>query len=241
MNATTPNIEIRRANERGRTQIGWLDSAHSFSFGQYFDPNRVGYRSLRVINDDRVAPGAGFGEHGHDNMEIITWVLDGSLRHGDSLENSRTLIPGEVQVMTAGSGIRHSEFNGSSTDESHFIQIWITPKSRDIEPRYDQRAIDPQARHNRFAPIASGLAAHEAEGALPIHQDAAVLVADIEAGASATHPISEGRAAYVHIATGTAEIAGQTLSAGDAAVIESAGVIEVKGIDQAQVILFDLT
>ncbi|MEO0474446.1 MAG: pirin family protein [Planctomycetota bacterium] len=240
MNTTTPNIEIRRADERGRTRIGWLDSAHSFSFGQYYDPQRVGYRSLRVINDDRVAPGAGFGEHGHDNMEIITWVLGGSLKHGDSLANARTLTPGEVQVMSAGSGIRHSEFNGSNTDESHFIQIWITPKSRDIEPRYDQRTVGAHARHNRFAPIASGFEAHQADGALPIHQDAAVLIADIDAGASVVHQITDNRAAYLHVATGTVELAGETLTTGDAAVIESAGEIQVKGIDGAQVILFDL-
>ena len=240
MNTTTPNIEFRRANERGRTRIGWLDSAHSFSFGQYYDPLRVGYRSLRVINDDRVAPGAGFGEHGHDNMEIITWVLDGSLKHGDSLANARTLTPGEVQVMSAGSGIHHSEFNGSQTDESHFLQVWITPKAGDIEPRYDQRTIGAQARHNRFAPIASGIDAHRAEGALPIHQDAAVMVADIDANASVSHDVSVGRAAYVHVAIGTAELAGHTLSAGDAAIIETPGEIEVKGIDNAQVLLFDL-
>lgn len=244
MNTTIPNIEIRRADDRGRTRIGWLDSAHAFSFGQYYDPQRLGYRTLRVINDDRVAPAAGFGEHGHDNMEIITWVLAGSLRHGDSLANARTLTPGEVQVMSAGSGIRHSEFNGSETDVSHFLQIWITPKSRDIEPRYDQRTIGAHARHNRFAPIASGLEAHRAEGALPIHQDAAVLVADLvadlDAGASARYEVAQGRAAYIHIATGKVELAGHTLEAGDAAIIETAAGLEVTGIDPSQVMLFDL-
>jgi hypothetical protein len=240
MNTTTPNIEIRRADERGKTQIGWLDSAHSFSFGQYYDPARVGYRSLRVINDDRVAPGAGFGEHGHDNMEIITWVLDGSLKHGDSLANTRTLTPGEVQVMSAGSGIRHSEFNGSETEVSHFLQMWITPKSRDIEPRYDQRAIPADARRNRFAPIASGFESHQADNALPIHQDAAVLVGDVDRDASVSYTVQSGRAAYIHVATGSVELLGHTLSAGDAAVIESVGEIEVVGVDQAQIMLFDL-
>jgi len=240
MSTTVPNIEIRRAADRGRTQIGWLDSAHSFSFGQYFDPARVGYRSLRVINDDRVAPAAGFGEHGHDNMEIITWVLDGSLKHGDSLANARTLAPGEVQVMSAGSGIRHSEFNGSETHPSHFLQMWITPKSRDIEPRYDQRTIGAHARHNRFAPIASGFESHHAQGALPIHQDAAVLVADIEHEASATHQLTDGRAAYAHVATGSVELAGHALAAGDAAIVEAPGAIEVIGAENAQVLLFDL-
>ncbi|MBX2853216.1 MAG: pirin family protein [Phycisphaeraceae bacterium] len=240
MNTTIPNIEIRRAVDRGRTQIGWLDSAHAFSFGQYHDPQRLGYRSLRVINDDRVAPGAGFGEHGHDNMEIITWVLQGTLRHGDSLANARALGPGEVQVMSAGSGIRHSEFNGSDTEASHFLQVWITPKSRDIEPRYDQRTIGAHARHNRFTPIASGIQAHQAEGALPIHQDAVVLVADIDVGATVSHEIAVGRAAYVHVAAGKIVLAEHTLSAGDAAIIEQPGTFEVKGVDQAQVMLFDL-
>lgn len=240
MNATTPNIEIRRAADRGTTQIGWLDSAHSFSFGQYHDSQRVGYRSLRVINDDRVAPGMGFGDHGHDNMEIITWVIDGSLSHGDSLENRRTVTPGEVQVMSAGSGIRHSEVNGSATKPSHFLQVWITPKDRGIEPRYDQRTVGAHARHNRFAPIASGIESHQADGALPIHQDAAVLVADIDAQASASHVVAEGRAAYIHIVTGKVELVGQTLAAGDAAIIETPGEIAVTGIDASQVMVFDL-
>ena len=240
MTTTRHNIEIRRTSERGRTQIGWLDSAHSFSFGHYYDPRRVGYRSLRVINDDRIAPGAGFGEHGHDNMEIISWMLDGALRHGDSLENSQDLRPGEVQVMSAGSGIRHSEFNASKTDPAHLIQIWIQPKSAGIEPRYDQKTIDADARHNAFAPIASGDEAHVAAGALPIHQDAAVLVADIEPDASAAYTLAETRGAYVHIATGQVELAGEVLEAGDAAVIESPSDIVVKGIEPAQVLLFDL-
>lgn len=244
MQAATPSIEIRRAQDRGRTQIAWLDSAHSFSFGQYRDPRRMGFRSLRVINDDRVAPGAGFGEHGHDNMEIITWVLEGTLRHGDSLANSQELSPGEVQVMSAGSGIRHSEHNGSTTQESHFLQVWIVPKSRDIEPRYDQRRVDPAARQNRFAPLASGLEKHQADGALPIHQDAAVLVADIEVGASSSYAIGRDRGVYLHVAFGEVELgfgsAGETLYAGDAAMIESPGEVTVKGIQLAQVMLFDL-
>lgn len=241
MTATHNNIEIRRASERGRTQIGWLDSAHSFSFGHYYDSQRVGYRTLRVINDDHIAPGAGFDEHGHDNMEIISWMLGGALRHGDSLENSRELRPGEVQVMSAGSGIRHSEFNASQTDPAHLIQIWIQPKSTGIEPRYDQKTIDADARHNAFAPIASGDEAHISAGALPIHEDAAVLVADIDTNAATSYTLSEGRGAYIHIAMGKVELAGQTLDAGDAAVIESPGEIDLKGIEQAQVLLFDLT
>lgn len=240
MTTTKSNIEIRRAGERGRTRIGWLDSAHSFSFGRYYDPRRMGYRSLRVINDDVIQPGTGFGEHGHDNMEIITWVLEGALRHGDSLANSRELRPGEVQVMSAGTGIRHSEFNASKTEPGHFIQVWIEPKSAGIVPRYDQATIDGEARRNRFAPIASGEPGHVQAGALPIHQDAAVLVADIEAGGLATHALPEGRGAYVHVATGKVELAGAVLVAGDAAVLETPGEISVKGIEASQVMLFDL-
>ncbi len=236
----TPSIEVRRATERGRTQIGWLDSAHSFSFGHYHDPKRMGYRSLRVINDDRIAPGAGFGEHGHDNMEIISWMLGGALRHGDSLENSRELRPGEVQVMSAGSGIRHSEFNASADDPAHLIQVWIQPSEQNIAPRYDQTLIEPEARHNRFAPIASGRASDVGAGALPIHQDAVVLVADLADGATASYALAEGRGAYAHVMTGAAEIAGTALAAGDAAVIESPGEISVRGVELARVLLFDL-
>lgn len=238
--STTQNIEIRRANERGRTRIGWLDSAHSFSFGQYYDPQRLGYRSLRVINDDWIEPGAGFGEHGHDNMEIISWTLEGALRHGDSLENSQVLAPGEVQVMTAGTGIRHSEFNASSTEKAHFIQVWIQPSEQGVSPRYGQTTIDPEKRRNAFAPIASGMPGHVEQGALPIDQDAAVLIADLDNDASATYALAEGRAAYVHMTTGSAELAGQTLSAGDAAIIETPGEIALIGKDAAQVMLFDL-
>ena len=240
MNTTTPNIEVRRASEHGRTQIDWLDSAHSFSFGQYRDPKRMGYRSLRVINDDRITPGAGFGEHGHDNMEIISWVLDGSLRHGDSLDNTRELRPGEVQVMTAGIGIHHSEFNGSQDKPAHFLQVWIKPSKQGVSPRYDQRAIDPAKRHNAFTPIASGHDADLQADALPIHQDARVLVADIQAGGAASYMVKQARGVYIHVATGIADLSGTALEAGDAAIIESPGEFRVKGVDTAQVMLFDL-
>ena len=240
MTMTTNPIEIRRGDTRGRTQIGWLDSAHSFSFGQYYDPERMGYRTLRVINDDHIAPGSGFGEHGHDNMEIISWAIEGSLRHGDSLENSRELKPGEVQVMTAGSGIRHSEFNASETEAAHFLQVWIKPSEQGVTPRYDQAAIDSAKRHNAFAPIASGHDADVKAGALPIHQDARVLVADIDAKGSASYEVSAGRGVYVHIATGQVTLAGQILNAGDAAIIESPGSMTVEGTESSQVMLFDL-
>lgn len=233
---------IRRADTRGRTRIGWLDSAHSFSFGGYHDPRRMGYRSLRVVNDDRVAPGAGFGEHSHDNMEIITWVLSGSLRHGDSLENSRTLNPGEVQVMSAGTGIHHSEFNASATEPAHFLQVWIEPDRHGVAPRYDQRLVSASARRNAFAPIASGRGEHVQAGVLPICQDAAVLVADVDGAARYT--LGEGRGAYLHAVFGEIAFAsgagGGTLAAGDAAVIETPGEISVRAAAPAQAMLFDL-
>lgn len=238
--STTTNIEVRRADTRGRTRIGWLDSAHSFSFGRYIDRGRMGYRALRVINDDVIQPGAGFGEHGHDNMEIVTWMLDGSLRHGDSLDNSRELKPGEVQVMTAGAGIRHSEFNASATEPAHLLQVWLLPSERDVVPRYDQKAIDPAARRNAFAPIASGRAGDVAAGALPIHQDARVAIADLDEGGSAGYALSPGRGAYLHVATGRVTLAGQTLEAGDAAIIETPGELAVTGEEPSQVMLFDL-
>ncbi len=237
---TTHDIEIRRGTERGRTRIGWLDSAHSFSFGRYYDPGRMGYRSLRVINDDVIKPGAGFGEHGHDNMEIITWMLKGALRHGDSLANSRELKPGEVQVMSAGTGIRHSEINASADEPAHLIQVWIEPTSQGIAPRYDQATIATHVRRNRFAAIASGRKEDIAAGALPIHQDAAVAVADLDAQATATYALSSGRSAYVHVATGKVDLSGHTLEAGDAAIIERPGEIVVKSVEASQVMLFDL-
>lgn len=240
MTATTNNIEIRKAGDRGRTRLGWLDSAHSFSFGRYIDRDRMGYRSLRVINDDVIQPGAGFGEHGHDNMEIITWMLDGALRHGDSLANSRELKPGEVQVMTAGTGIRHSEFNASSTEPAHLLQVWLLPSERDAVPRYDQKTIDPALRRNAFAPIASGRDADIESGALPIHQDARVAIADLDEGGSAHHTLAEGHGAYLHVATGRVTLAGQTLEAGDAAILETPGELMVTGEAASQVMLFDL-
>lgn len=241
---THGDFTVFRADERGQTRLGWLNSAHSFSFGRYLDPERMGYRALRVINDDVVAPGGGFGEHPHADMEIITWVLSGALRHGDSLENSRQLRPGEVQVMSAGSGIRHSEFNASDTEPAHFVQVWIEPAERGGTPRYDQATIDRDARRNRFTPIASGRADDIAAGTLPIRQDAAVWVADVDGRAALSYTVAEGRHVYLHLATGEVEVGfgadGTTLSAGDAVTIESPGTIKLVGVEPSQVMLFDL-
>jgi hypothetical protein len=233
----TNEITIRRSEDRGATQIGWLDSRHSFSFGGYYDPKNMGYRALRVINDDYIAPGMGFGEHGHDNMEIITWMLEGSLRHGDSMGHLENLSPGEAQVMSAGSGLRHSEFNASKDARAHLLQVWIEPSVRNIEPRYGQRVFDAADRADRFQAIASGRGTQDA---LPIHQDADVLIADVSAGGEVTYDLADGRHAYVHIATGKVTLNGAELSAGDAATIESAGKLNIVGSEASQVMLFDL-
>lgn len=235
---THSRITVRPSDARGLTQLGWLHSRHSFSFGRYYDPQNVGYRSLRVINDDVISPGAGFGEHGHDNMEILTWMINGALRHGDSLENSRRLEPGELQAMSAGSGIRHSEYNDSKAEPARLLQIWIEPAERGIEPGYDQRRFDAEGRRNRWQTLASG---DGEDGALPIHQDAAMRVADLDAGALVNIDVESGRYAYVHVATGSVEVEGQTLAAGDAFTAEVEATLSVKALDGAQVIWFDLS
>ncbi len=230
-------ITIRRGDDRGKTAMGWLHSRHSFSFGGYYDPQNMGYRSLRVINDDVVAPGGGFGEHGHDNMEILTWVLEGSLRHGDSLGHDRLLVPGELQRMSAGSGIRHSEHNGSSRDKVHFLQIWIEPDRVDVAPAYDQQMFDAADRRNRWQTLASD---DGRDGSMRIHQDAVVRVADLAAGAAVDLGVQAQRRAYVHVAFGAVRVGGQTLAAGDAFTVEETGGLTLVGVEPAQVLWFDL-
>ncbi len=234
---TIPKLTLRRAADRGRTDIGWLDSYHSFSFGEYHDPAHMAFRSLRVINDDIIAPSTGFGEHPHRDMEIITWVLEGQLRHGDSLGNSEVLGPGELQYMSAGSGIRHSEYNASATDPVHLLQIWIMPKTRGIEPRYGQVTIDRAARQNRFHPVVTG---DGRDGTIPIEQDATLAIADLDAGRSATWTTQGDRHLYAHIARGSVELLGETLAAGDAAMISEATTLTIKADSDAEVLLFDL-
>lgn len=238
---TPATFNILRAQARGRTRLGWLDSWHSFSFGGHHDPSRMGYRALRVINDDIISPGAGFGEHPHRDMEILTWVLEGALRHGDSLDNSEVLRPGELQRMTAGSGIRHSEFNASSTDPARLLQIWVEPSERGLEPAYGQRSFPAEARANRWQTLATGRPdAADAGSAMSIHQDAAMRVTDLEPGASLVLSVEAGRFAYAHIATGSVSLAGETLHAGDAAEITGPAELPLVGGSVAQVLVFDL-
>lgn len=232
-------MRIRKAQERGLTQLSWLHSRHSFSFGDYYDPKNIGFRTLRVINDDIIAKGAGFGMHGHRDMEIITLVINGELEHKDSLGHGEKLRPGEVQVMSAGSGIRHSEFNPSATKDAHIIQIWIEPHSEKLQPAYGQKEFPLTARKNRLIRVA-GPAPHD-DGALEIHQDAHVFVSSIEPQQTCHHTIGPQRAAWIHIIKGSCVVNGVTLSGGDAVAIESEGDITLRGGDQeSEVALFDL-
>ena len=234
--ATHP-ITFLPGDQRGTTQIGWLYSRHSFSFGRYYDPEKMGYRGLRVINDDVISPGTGFGEHGHDNMEILTWVVDGALRHGDSLGHSQRLEPGELQAMSAGSGIRHSEYNDSKAQPSRFLQVWIEPAKRNTEPRYDQRRFEAEGRHNRWQTLASG---RGAAGALPIGQDAEMRVAELDKGASLNVDVAAKRYAYVQVVTGKVTVEGRTLTEGDAFTAEAGTNVAIQATETSQVIWFDL-
>ncbi len=243
-------LTIRKATDRGRTKIDWLDSWHTFSFGDYHDPAHMNFRNLRVINDDIVGPGGGFDTHPHRDMEIITVMLSGSLRHRDSLGSEGLLRPGEIQVMTAGRGIRHSEHNGSQTEPCHLLQIWIMPEARGLTPAYAQKPFPAAARKNQLCKIASRDAqSSAADGGgsgggdaspMKINQDVDILLADLDPGAAITHTLRPGRGAWVHIATGSATINGQKLSAGDAAGIEGESKVQLQGAGpNTTAILFD--
>ena len=230
-------ITIRPAAERGKTSIGWLDSRHSFSFNQYHDPKHMGFRSLRVINDDRVAPGMGFGRHGHRDMEIITWVVSGALEHEDSTGAKAVLRPGSVQRMSAGTGIQHSEYNHSKTEPVHFYQIWIQPAQHGIPPRFEDRQLPTEGRHNKWQLITSP---DGRDSTPPIAQDAFVWVADLAPQTSLAIPLSANRHAWLQVATGSFSLNGTILAAGDGAAISEEATLDIVGIEQANLILFDL-
>lgn len=226
----------RPGEERGRTRISWLDSRHSFSFGEYYDPRHMGFGALRVINEDWVAPGAGFPTHGHRDMEIVTYVIEGALEHKDSLGTGSIIRPGEIQRMSAGTGILHSEFNPSSDAPVHLLQIWILPSERGIEPSYEQKSIADDAMDARFATIA----APDAETGVRIHQDARILAARIPSGVAIAHELADGRRVWLQVARGSVELAGATYKAGDGAAISGEKRIELAGREPAEVLLFDL-
>ena len=229
--------EIRRGNERGYADHGWLKSFHTFSFADYHDPQHVEFGPLRVINEDRVAAGAGFGTHAHRNMEILSYVLDGGLAHQDSLGNGSTIHPGDVQLMSAGTGVRHSEFNPSKTDAVHFLQIWIQPDVQEIPPDYQEKRFTADEKRGRLRLIASP---DRASGSLLIHQDARVYAGLFDGAESATLPLAPGRRAYVHVARGALHVNGVTLDAGDALKISDSSPLALSNGAHAEVLVFDL-
>jgi redox-sensitive bicupin YhaK (pirin superfamily) len=229
--------EIRRSNERGYADHGWLKSFHTFSFADYFDPEHVQVGPLRVINEDRVAAGQGFGTHGHRDMEIISYVLDGELAHKDSMGNGSTIRPGDVQRMSAGSGVRHSEFNPSSTNPVHFLQIWIQPNAQGIEPSYEEKRFSVQEKRGRLRMIASP---DQADGSVLIHQDARVYAGLFDGEETAALSIVPGRTLYVHVARGTVTANGTVLNGGDAVTLTDTEKLELNRGQQAEVLVFDL-
>ena len=228
---------IRRANERGFADHGWLRSYHTFSFADYYAPAHMGFRSLRVINEDRVEGGKGFGTHPHRDMEIISYVLSGGLQHKDSMGTGSVIRPGDVQRMSAGTGVTHSEFNASPTETVHFLQIWILPNSRGIAPSYEQKHFSEQDRQGRFKLVASPDAR---EGSVAVHQDASLFASLLAPGERVTHDLAKGRYAWLHVARGTVEVAGVSLSAGDAGAFEQGGEIALVAREPSEVLLFDL-
>ena len=230
-------ITIRKSAERGHADHGWLNSYHTFSFAGYRDPAHMGFRSLRVINEDRVAAGQGFGTHAHHDMEIVSYVLDGELEHKDSMGNGEILRPGEFQRITAGTGITHSEFNPSANRPTHFYQIWLLPERKGIEPGYEQKAFEAAGRQNRFQLVASR---DGREGSLLIHQDAQIYLADVQAGASLTRELAGDRHAWLQVLRGSLTVNGHSLQAGDAAAASDEGRLTIHGDEQAELMLFDL-
>ena len=229
-------IQIRGAGERGYADHGWLKSFHSFSFADYHDPAQMGYGALRVINEDRVAPGTGFGTHGHRDMEIISYVLEGALAHHDSMGNGSTIVPGDVQRMSAGRGVTHSEFNHDQTRETHFLQIWIEPAVRGIAPSYEQKHYAAAEKRGRLRLIASP---DGAQGSVTIHQDARVYAALLDGAEHVQHRAAPDRRVYVHVARGSVCVNGHLLGTGDAAKLGDAQ-IDMGGAANAEVLLFDL-
>lgn len=230
-------LKVRPANERGHANHGWLDTYHTFSFANYYNPQEMGYSCLLVINDDTVAPGRGFGTHGHDNMEIISIVLDGTIEHQDSMGNKTRIKPGDVQRMSAGTGVRHSEYNPSPTEPVHFFQIWIVPDQQGLAPSYAQQAYPESERRGTLRLVCSP---DGRGGSLVIHQDAYLYVSTLKEGERATHALRPDRRAYLHVARGNVTVNGQALSTGDGARIEDVPEIRLESGDSAEILLFDL-
>lgn len=227
----------RLAADRGHADHGWLRAAHTFSFGDYHDPQFMGFRNLRVINEDRVAPAAGFPTHPHRDMEIITYVINGAIAHKDSTGGEGVVRPGDVQVMSAGTGVRHSEFNASETDELHLLQIWIMPDSKGVAPRYDQRHFAPSQRQNTLQLVVSG---STSDDALFINADAKLYVGQLQAGHSITHGMNENRFGWIQVATGSLIVNGETLEAGDGAAFGDESMLTITSPTDTSFLVFDL-
>jgi redox-sensitive bicupin YhaK (pirin superfamily) len=230
-------IQVRRGVDRGHFDHGWLDTYHTFSFARYYDPRQMGFRALRVINEDRIGPGRGFGTHGHEDMEIVTYVLDGALAHRDSLGTGSTLRPGELQRMTAGTGITHSEFNPSDTAPVHLYQIWLRPEREGLAPSYEQKAFPEPERRNRLRLVA---APDGRDGALSIRQDARLYLAALDGGREVSHELTTGRHAWLQVLRGGISLNGQTLSAGDGAAVIAESELTIQADGSSEVLLFDL-
>jgi redox-sensitive bicupin YhaK (pirin superfamily) len=230
-------IQIRRADERGRSRFDWLDSRHTFSFGEYRDPRHMGFRTLRVINEDRVEPGRGFGTHGHRDMEIVTYVLEGALRHRDSMGNGSIIRPGDVQRMTAGTGVTHSEENPSAVEPVHFLQIWFLPERDGLHPGYEQRTFTDDEKRGMLRLVASR---DGRDGSVTVHQDVDLSAALLEPGEEITHPLQHGRHAWVQIVRGAIALDGQALAAGDGAAVSDAPTLAFRATAPSEVLVFDL-
>ena len=230
------NMKIRRANDRGHADHGWLNTRFTFSFADYYDSAHMGFRSLRVINDDTIAPGGGFGTHPHRDMEIITYVLSGELEHKDSMGNGRVIHTGEVQYMAAGTGVQHSEFNPSEKQPVHLLQIWIMPDRKGAQPRYEEKSL-ARAKTGAWHLIASKTGR---ENSIAINQDAELSLAKLDSGETVQHTLAASRHAWLHVAEGAVELNGQTLNAGAAAAVSEAGELKITARVKSQILLFDL-
>ena len=230
-------IKIRKSEARGVSRLGWLDSRHTFSFADYYDPEHMGFRQLRVINEDRVQPGQGFPPHSHKDMEIVTYVVEGALEHKDSLGNGSIIRPGEVQRMSAGRGITHSEFNPSGTEPVHFLQIWILPEAPGLSPSYEQKPIDLSSAYGHFRLLASR---QSSQDAVKVHQDADISVAILKGGHKLLHRLRSGRGAWLQIVRGEVTLNAFTLSAGDGAAISAELELKIEAAQGSELLLFDL-
>jgi hypothetical protein len=227
-------VQVRPSEDRGHNEMSWLNTRFTFSFDQYYDPSHIQFRSLRVLNEDVVAPGQGFGMHPHRDMEILTWVLDGAVQHRDNMGNTGIIRPGELQHMSAGTGVMHSEFNSSATDPVHLLQIWIVPERKGLKPGYEQLAFADADLRNKFGLVAGPKAP------LTIHQDANLYIARLDKESRVSHTVTNGRHAWIHLARGSVRLNGKQLNAGDGAAVSDESQIQLEAIEPSEVLLFDL-